>query len=143
MKKKDILAAYALVNNAKLTKLEDDGKFKVIKALKEMKPIVEDFQDFEKDARKKLEGENHEELVGKAQKWQEDGENTTLTIKERKALDKYFAEYNDKVVACLKEEMEKDVNTNYAKLSEEELKKFIASNDWKVNETISVMDVLQ
>jgi hypothetical protein len=40
MKKMDVLNAYPLINEAKLTKLEDEAKFKVIKACKEMKPIV-------------------------------------------------------------------------------------------------------
>lgn len=66
MKKVDILNAYSLINEAKLTKLEDEAKFKVIRACKEMKPIVEELQEFEKDARKKLEGEDHENIISKA-----------------------------------------------------------------------------
>ena len=107
-----------------------------------MKPIVESLQDFEKDARKKLEGDNHKEMVELVQKWQEEGENTTLTIDERKTINKYLTDYNNRVNRCLKEEMDAIVELNFEKLSDSELEKFIDSNDWTVNQAIIVTSIL-
>lgn len=143
MKKVDILTAYALVNGAKLTKLEDEAKFKVIKACKAMKPIVEELEAFEKDAREKLKGEKHEEYLKLAQKWQEEGEKTTLTIEERKELNEYFGEYNKKVQACVNDEFESEVTLDYERLTSDEVKKLVSSNDWNVAQTIAVMAVVE
>ena len=76
MKKEDILKGYAIVNEAKLSKLDDIAKFKVIKACKEMKPIVAELQEFEKDAREKLKGEEHDAMIKQAEQWKDEGENT-------------------------------------------------------------------
>ena len=143
MKKIEILEAYSLINEAKLSKLDTGAKIKIIKICKEMKPIVESLQDFEKDARKKLEGDNHKEIVELVQKWQEEGENTTLTIDERKTINKYFTDYNNRVNRCLKEEMDAIVELNFEKLSDSELEKFIDSNDWTVNQAIIATSILQ
>lgn len=142
MKKIEILEAYGLINEAKLSKLDTGAKIKIIKICKEMKPIVESLQDFEKDARKKLEGDNHKEMVELVQKWQEEGENTTLTIDERKTINKYLTDYNNRVNRCLKEEMDAIVELNFEKLSDSELEKFIDSNDWTVNQAIIVTSML-
>lgn len=143
MKKEDVLKGYGIVNEAKLTKLDDIAKFKVIKACKVMRPIVTELQDFEKDAREKLKGENHEAMIKQAEQWREEGENTTLTIDERKALNKYFEDYNNKVVKCLADELQSEIDATWEKLSEEELKKFVASNDWNVQQTIYVMGLFE
>lgn len=143
MKKEDILKGYAIVNEAKLSKLDDIAKFKVIKACKEMKPIVTELQEFEKDAREKLKGDEHDAMIKQAEQWKDEGENTTLSIDERKALNKYFEDYNEKVTKCLVDELKSEYDATWKKLSEEELKKFVASNDWNVQQTIAVMGLFE
>ena len=143
MKKKDILSGFTLINEAKLTKLEDEAKFKVIKACKAMKPMVDELQSFEKDVRDKLKGEKHEEYLKMVEKWQEEGEKTSLTIEERKELNKYFNEYNEKVTVCLKDEIESEIALDYERLSADEIKKFVSSNDWNVAQTVAVMTILE
>lgn len=140
MKKEDILKGYAIVNEAKLSKLDDIAKFKVIKACKEMKPIVTELQEFEKDAREKLKGENHDKIVEVFNEWLK--EEKKPTDDEKKSIE-YLNEYTKKVNECLYEEFNKDVEATWEKLSEEELKKFVASNDWNVQQTISVMELFE
>lgn len=140
MKKEDILNAYALVNEAKLTKLDDIAKFKVIKACKVMRPIVTELQDFEKDAREKLKGENHDKIVEVFNEWRKEVKEPN--DEQKKAIE-YLNEYSKKVDECLYEEFNKDVEATWEKLSEEELKKFVASNDWNVQQTISVMGLFE
>lgn len=140
MKKVDILNAYALVNEAKLTKLEDIAKFKVIKACKVMRPIVEDFQGFEQDVNKKLADENHDKMVEVFNEWRKEVKEPN--DEQKKAIG-YLNEHRKKVEECLSEELNKDVEATWEKLSEEELKKFVASNDWNVQQTIAVMGLFE
>ena len=140
MKKVDILNAYGLVNEAKLTKLEDSDKFVVIKACKVMKPIVEDFQGFEQDARKKLADENHDEMVEVFNEWRKEAKEPN--DEQKKAIE-YLNEYSKKINECLYEEVNKEVEQTWEKLSEDGLKKFVASNDWNVQQTISVMGLFE
>lgn len=139
----DVLNAYPLINEAKLTKLEDEAKFKVIKACKEMKPIVVELQEFEKDARKKLEGENHEDIINKAQKWQQEGDASDLSLEDKKIINQYLATYSNKISECLKDELNKSLEFTYEKLTKDELRKFIASNDWTVDQAIAVMSAFE
>ena len=140
MKKEDILKGYAIVNDAKLTKLDDIAKFKVIKACKVMKPIVEDLQGFEQDAKKKLADENHDKMVEVFNEWRKEAKDPN--DEQKKAIE-YLNEYSKKVNECLNEELNKDVEATWEKLSEDGLKKFVASNDWNVQQTIYVMGLFE
>ena len=57
MKTIEITNIFAVLNEAKLTKMEDADKFKVIKALRAIKPIAKGYEDFVEDAKNKLKGE--------------------------------------------------------------------------------------
>lgn len=141
MKKSEVLAIYEIVKAAKVTKMDDADKFKVVKALKNMKPIATDFDEFKKEALEKLKGEDHDSMVEKAQKWQQEGENTTLTVEERTELNKYFNEYNNKVLECVREEAEKDIVLNIDKLNDEAFQKFVASNDWSGEQALVIYEL--
>lgn len=142
MKTIDIVSAYRTINSAKLTKMDDADKYKVIKAIRAIKPIVESFDSFVSDARERLKPEDFADVQKKATQWQEEGENTTLTVEERRQLNLYFAEYNKKVEECVKEESEKEHELAYERLSEDAFGKFMASNDWDVSTTILTESVL-
>lgn len=137
-----VKSVYKLLNDSKLTKMEDKDKFIVIKAVRKFKPIAADFDDFQKDAQEKLKGENFEEMQKKAQQWQKDGDKTTLTEDERREINKFFNEYYKKLEECLKEETEKKHELEYEKLSEDAFGKFISSNDFKVDDIIKIQEVM-
>lgn len=139
MKKEDVLKGYALVNEAKLTKLEDSDKFVVIKACKVMKPIVEDLQGFEQDVKKKLAADDHDKMVEVFNEWRKELKEPT---EEQKKAIEYVTDYTNKVNECLSEELNKEVE-EWEKLSEDSLKKFVASNDWNVQQTIYVMGLFE
>lgn len=108
MKTSQILEAYKALNPAKLTKMEDTEKFLVIRAMKQMKPVVRSFEDFQRDAAEKLKADNHDEMVRKLQQWQQDGDKTTLTLEERVAVNRYINAYSDRINRCLGEEQERE-----------------------------------
>lgn len=143
MKTSTIIAAYNALVGSKLTKMEGEGKIKVVKAIKAMKPIATEFEDFRKDALERLKPEGYDEMVKKAEKWQKEGENTTLTTTERAELNKYFSDYQMEVDKCLKEEIEKEHELEFEKLSDEEFEKFADSNDFTAGQFIELMNVLQ
>lgn len=142
MKTKQVVEAYNVLGGAKLTKMEDKDKFTVIKAMRQMKPVATGYEDFVKDAQEKLKDEHFDDMRGKAQKWQEEGDKTALTVDERIEVNAYFAAYNKRVNDCLKEEREKEVELGYGRLDEEAFGKLVASNDFDVNTILLLGDAL-
>lgn len=140
---KEIVEAYALLREAKVTRMDDADKFKVIKALRPMRKVSEEFDDFRSDALEKLKGERHDEMAERARKWQQDGDKTTLTEAERAEVNAYFTEYNDKVTKCLKDEMGKTHDLGDTGLTDDALGKLVASNDWTLGQIETVAEVLQ
>jgi len=139
---KQISEVYAKLADAKITKMEDADKFKVIKALKQLKSIATAYEDFKKDAGEKLKGEEHDKMIEKAQKWQNEGKDTTLTEEEKIAVNKYFSEYNDKISSCLKEEAAKENELTFEALTEEAFGRLMTSNDWTLSEITSIEEIL-
>lgn len=139
---KEIVEVYSILKDAKITKMDDADKFKVIKSLRPLKKISEDFEDFRTDALEKLKGDNHNEMAERARKWQQDGDKTTLTDKERIEVNTYFTEYNDKVTKCLTEELEKEHDLDDVNLTEDAFGKLIASNDWTLGQIEIIGNIL-
>lgn len=142
MKTIDIKNAYNLINTAKLTKLSSTDKFKVIKAIRVLKQIAIDFEEFQKDAMERLKGEEHDDIVAKATQWKSEGENTTLTTAERIRVNTYLLKYQKDVDLCISDEANKDNELTYDRLSEEALGQFLDSNDFAVSDILLIQDAL-
>ena len=142
MKTKQVVEVYNTLSSAKLSKMEDKDKFLVIKAMRQLKPISTAYEEFVKDAQEKLKGDDFEDIQKKAQKWQEEGENTSLSLEERREINTYLNGYNNKVVECLKEEVEKDNELNYEKILEDAFGKLVSSNDFDVKTIMNLQDAL-
>lgn len=138
-----VLNVYNLINEAKISKMDDTDKFKMIKIARALKPVATSFEDFKKDAGEKLKGENHDKMVEKAQQWQAEGEKTTLTEAERIEINKYFNDYNNKIVECLKEEAAKENELDFEPLGEEAFGKLVASNDWTLGQITAIEEVVR
>lgn len=128
----DIVTAYRIVNNAKLGKMEDAEKFALIKAVRQLKKVDTDFQDLLKDAQEKLKPEGFDALAAKLQN--KEG----LTAEETAALNKY----NKDVADCVNDELGKEIELDFTPLSEEALGRLLASNDFAVNEILTVEDII-
>lgn len=129
-KKEAIIIAYRLLNNSKLGKMQDEEKFLVIRAIKQLKPVATDYDDFIKDAAQRLRPEGYDKIEAKQGK--------ELSEDEQKAV----AKYNEDVTKCVREELDKEVELTFTPLSEEAFGRFIASNDLAVSEILAVMDVV-
>lgn len=128
----DIVTVYRLINSAKVGKMEDAEKISLIKAIRHLKKVGVDFDDFLKDAQERLKVEGFDAIVSKVQ------EKKGLTPEETATLNKY----NKNVENCIKEETEKEVELDFEPLSDEAINRLVASNDFSVGEIMSIFDML-
>lgn len=138
MKTSTIIEVYKALKEAKLTKMESKEKFQVIKIMREIKPTAEEWDSFISTVDEKLKGENHDEMAEKIKQWQKEGENTTLTLDERKEVNEYIAKYNAERNELVNAEMEKEVEVKYERISQEAFERLVDSNDLSVG----VMEML-
>lgn len=129
----DAVSAYNLLNQQKREEKTNDIKgvkisaldttdiFKVLYAVKALKPIVTAYEDFRKDVDKQFQPENWTERVGKYNE---------ASDEEKEALNKEFAGYQQKVNDCVRAELEKEKEIeNYERLDKEAFGILIKTND--------------
>lgn len=142
MKIKEIVTAYKALGDAKVSNLEESEILKIIKARKEMRPIVEDFEAFLKDCQDKFKPENWESFQDKLQQWQKEGDNTTLTEEEKIWVNGIFITYQNNINAAIKEEQEKEVEVNIEKLNDDSISKLLKYNDWPTSKLDELLIML-
>lgn len=146
--KAEIARAYRTLAAAKLTRLDDEEKFQIVKIIMSLKPIAKEYEDFIQQTKESLKADNHEEMLDKANRWNftNKGRNINdLTDEEKKELfeiNRYFAEYSNKVEKWILEEGDKGVNFAPFKLSNDTATKLIASNDWNCEQAADVFTLL-
>lgn len=137
-----IIAAYNTLTGSKLTKMSGEGKIKVVKIIKAMKPIATDYEDFRKDALERLKPEGFDAMAEKAQQWQKEGDKTTLTATERAEINQFFADYQTDVDKCLNDEVNKEHELELTKLTAEEFTSLCDGNDWTAGQMLELMDII-
>ena len=149
MKTIDITNVYNVLNTAKLNKMEDKDKFTVIRALRQLKPVRQGYEEAVKDAQERLKPEGWDELQKRAADWNathRDKKLADLAPEEREELEGINAAYRDyaaKVEGCVKDLAEKEVEASYARLTEDAFGKLLEGNpDWEAGTVMLLMDVL-
>lgn len=133
MKVKEIVSAYRVLGEAKVSNLEESEIKKIVLNRKAMRNIVEEFEAFLKDCQEKFKPENWDELQSKIQQWQQEGDKTTLSEEERIAINKTIIEYQVKINNAIKEEENRIVEINIETLSEESITRLLKHNDWQTS----------
>lgn len=141
MKLKEIVSAYKLLGEAKVTKLDEAEVVKIVKIRKEMRSYADAYEEFLKDVQEKFKPENWDDVQAKLQKWQQEGEKTTLTEYERIEVNKVFINYQKKIESAVKEELEKEIHISIEKLKEDSLTKLMIENAWEVKK-LDDLDIL-
>ena len=59
---KKVADVYKVLSSAKLSKLKDEEKFKIIKQLRKLKPVHDKYNADVEDARERLKGDEHESV---------------------------------------------------------------------------------
>lgn len=129
---KQVVEAYKVLGEAKVTKLEESEVIKVVKARKAMRPIADEYEAFLKDCQDKFKPENWDKIQGNLQKWQQEGEKTTLTEEERIEVNKAIIGYQVKIDKAVKDELEKEVELNIEALKEDSTTKLLVENGWEL-----------
>lgn len=130
VKKEAVVVAYRILDNAKISKMNDEEKFLVIRAMRQLKPVAEDYDGFVKDAAQRLRPEGYDAIEAK--------QGMDLTPEEEAVA----AKYNDDITRCVREELDKEVELTFTPLPDEAMGRFISSNDLSVRELMLVMDVI-
>ena len=136
----NIVSLYGILKEAKLTKLADADKYTIIKILRKLRPTAEKFEEDKKDASERLKPENWEDIIAKAQQWQKEGEETTLTEEEKKEINAVIIKYENSVRECIIEELNTEVEVDMPTISDAVFEKLMASNDWEAKTALLVAD---
>lgn len=146
MKTKLISEGYAVLKDAKISKLESKDQFRVIKALRVLKPISETYNADIQDLEKKVTSCTAEELKENREKAQKHSEaiqnNSTeglLSTKEIVDLNAFFQKVDKEMKALHKELDEENVELSYEKLSEESYIKLTECNENLTVEQFALM----
>lgn len=146
MKTKLISEGYAVLKDAKISKLESKDQFRVIKALRVLKPISETYNADIQDLEKKVTSCTAEELKENREKAQKHSEaiqnNSTeglLSTKEIVDLNAFFQKVDKEMKALRKELDEENVELSYEKLSEDSFIKLTECNENLTVEQFALM----
>lgn len=126
MKLEKIIAAYKILGEAKVTKIEESEVLKIVKARKAMRPFAEEYDAFLKDCQEKFKPDNFEEIQGKAQRWNE------LSDEEKKEVNTELISYQNKINSAVLDEIKKEIDLTVDKLNEETLTKMLQENGWEL-----------
>lgn len=146
LKTSEVLAIYSVVKSAKVTKVESSAdKFAIIKSIRPLKAIAEKFETWRNDAIASLKPENYEAMEQKAQEWQKQERegSVTLTEQERIEINQFFYHFNSEVEGCMKEELEKENEIEVSAIGEKSIEQFCDSNDWSVEQMMAVTEFFE
>lgn len=146
MKVKQAVEAYKILKGAKLTKVEYNDKFKVVKAMISLRPVAEKYEKDEKDGLDALKGENFEAMQEKATKHNEATQSgkkeDMLSYDELRELNKFFADYQKEAGEFIKSIQDKDVEVSFDKVSEEAFGKLVDSNDFTGEDIMKLYEAI-
>lgn len=139
--------AYSRLDKAKYDKMATSDRFALIKAMRQMKKVAKDFEEFREDAAKRLRPDGFDAVENKINEIRNlAGEEQTKALTDpanADALKKNF-EYQNSITECIKEEAEKEVSLDFAPLSEEAFGKLIDGNpDWTCGVALEMEDILR
>ena len=138
MKTMEAVEAYRILGDAKYQKMSDEGKIKVWKITRQLKPVATHYDEERQDASQKMmPDEDFMQRLHKAQLYEiqkKEGKETELSDEEYQKFLKEFTEYDALVKKTLQEISEKEIELKYEPLSEDDFGKLMASNDWDLKQ---------
>ena len=129
---KQVIEAYKVLGEAKVTKLEESEVIKVVKARKAMRPIADEFEAFLKDCKDKFKPEEWDGIQADLQQWRKEGEKPTLSEERRIEINKAIIAYQGSIDKAMKDELDKEVELNIETLKEDSATKMLLENGWEV-----------
>ena len=145
MKTREIVEAYKLLKGAKLTKMEDNDKFNVIKAMRELRPIAEKYDADFKEAQEVLKDDDFESVskkIGEFNAAPEAEKANVMTKEELIKVNAYVQHFNESAEKAKKDLEEEEHDLKFDKLAEPAFNKLLASNDLTVEQIMVLDEVL-
>lgn len=136
VKTSEISNAYAMLRDAKLTRMEEAEQFAVIKTMRTLKGIVTEHEDFVKEAQEKLKPDNFDDLQRRARSF------ATLDEAEKARTNAEMADYDRKVTECVRPETEKVRKIELEPMGREAFGRLLKSNDFTASQMLLLCDIL-
>ena len=136
-----IVNVYRLLNNGTLAKIEKGrDRYSVIKALRVMKPIVDEYESSRLEALKKLR-EGHDKDCALLDRLSM--RDNTLTPSEIERANQFAMQLTEDLNWCMKEINEKEHSLEFEPLSEETFMGLLEGNDWHAEDCMFLEDLLR
>lgn len=136
-----IVNVYRLLNNGTLAKIEKGrNRYSVIKALRVMKPIVEEYENNRMEALKKLRDGHNEDcaLLDRLS-----ARDSSLTPSEIERANRFAHQLAEDLNGCMKEINEEEHGLEFEPLSEETFMGLLEGNDWHAQDCMFLEDLLR
>lgn len=132
LKTVEVAGLYALLKDAKYSRMERKAKMAFIRILCEITSIAENFQKKIQTIQDKLKPENFDELNEKRSNF------ASLTSEQQVELDDAFNKYYKEVDEAIKPFGEEIVELKSEKLSEEQFEGFVDTNDYTAGQIVEI-----
>lgn len=141
MKVERIAMLYGLLKQSRTTKMDDQGRLKILRIIKALRPAATEYEEDLNEAKKKMEDERFAEMSALAEKWEAEG-NDALSDEEKMKVNSYFIRHNKKVSDAAKALGGKAKEMKLEKISTEEFQRLISSNDYTGEQMMLLDDTI-
>lgn len=126
MKLKELVIAYRTLDEAKISTLNDDDAIKILKNRRSMRNHVESYNSMLKDAQEKFKPEGFDEVMSKYINI------NSLSDDEKKSVNDVISSYQKKVNSACTPELQKEIDIQIEKISEDGTVKIAKENGWPI-----------
>lgn len=134
IKVKEIIDAYRVLKEVKVNSLSSEAAIGVWKDLKTMRPICKEYDETVEEMRESFNDDTFKENQKKANQLYKEG-------KSSETLNKYFSELNEKFNKFIQDELDKTVDIELERISEDELIKAVASANLSFD-SMNMLDII-
>lgn len=139
------VSGYRILNEAKLSKMESGEQIALVKNLRPLRRVYEEYDSFIKESVKKLAPENWEEIQKPLQGLEDlrgDELKAKLALPEVKEAVKARDEYNAKIIQLDRDESAKETELDISPMEDETLGRLFAGNDFNASQLLELADLL-
>lgn len=138
---------YPILDKANYSKMDKADRKALTKAMRHMKKVAAEYNDFREDAIKRLRPEGFDkvaELIDKFNSLSQDERKEAFADPKYQEAFRANGEYNNAINDCLKEEFDKEIELDFTPLTEDAVDKLLDSNkdDWALGLAIAVEEFL-
>lgn len=141
-----MIALYGILDAAKYTKMDSAARTLLIRAMCPMRRMTNDYNEFREDAVKRLRPDNYDKVAGLVQRFaamDAEAQKTAIAESPYKEALKANYEFNTALNGCMAEENEKEVDLDFAPLTDAAFDALCDSNpDWTLGQCMELQEVL-